>query len=135
MAVRDGAALSAWAAVVEPAEPRARALEVLASLGLGADAPLQHRLARRGGEVIGAASFLLHGRHGPRPAARGRRPRAPRRASGARSCRRLAREAMAAGARVAVVAPTPDTVAFYRLLGFVLRPWPRDRSFYLPTAR
>ena len=44
-------------------------------------------------------------------------------------------EAMAAGARVAVVDPTPDTVAFYRLLGFVLRPWPRDRSFYLPTAR
>ena len=47
----------------------------------------------------------------------------------------LAREALTAGARVAVAAPTPDTVAFYRLLGFALRPWPRDRSFYLPTAR
>ena len=60
-AVRDEAALRAWAQVVEPAEPRARAVEVLASLGLGADAPLQHRLARRDGDVVGAASFLLHG--------------------------------------------------------------------------
>ena len=133
-AVRDGAALRAWAAVVEPAEPRARALEVLASLGLGADAPLQHRLARRDGEVIGAASFLLHGE-----TVLGRQLAvvAPERRAGigralVQAC---AREAMAAGARVAVVDPTPDTVAFYRLLGFALRPWPRDRSFYLPTAR
>ena len=43
--VRDETALRAWAEVVEPAEPRARAVEVLASLGLGADAPLQHRAA------------------------------------------------------------------------------------------
>jgi hypothetical protein len=39
------------------------------------------------------------------------------------------------GARVALVGPTPDTVAFYRLLGFSLRPWPRDRSFHLPEPR
>jgi hypothetical protein len=38
-----------------------------------------------------------------------------------------------ARARVAVLAPTPDTIAFYRLLGFVLRPYVRDRSFYLPA--
>jgi GNAT superfamily N-acetyltransferase len=59
--VRDEAALRAWAQVVEPAEPRARAVEVLASLGLGPDAPLQHRLARRDGAIVGAASFFTHG--------------------------------------------------------------------------
>jgi hypothetical protein len=31
-----------------------------------------------------------------------------------------------------VLGPTPDTIAFYRLLGFVLRPALRDRAFYLP---
>ena len=121
--------------VVEPAEPRARALEVLAEprprrRRAAAASP---RASRRRGRSARRASCAR--RDGPRPAARRRRARAPRRASGARSCRRCAREALAAGARVAVVAPTPDTVAFYRLLGFALRPWPRDRSFYLPTAR
>jgi hypothetical protein len=31
-----------------------------------------------------------------------------------------------------VLGPTPDTIGFYRLLGAVLRPALRDRSFYLP---
>jgi ankyrin repeat protein/GNAT superfamily N-acetyltransferase len=133
-AVRDVAALRAWAQVVEPAEPRARAVEVLASLGLGADAPLQHRLARRDGVVVGAASFVLHG-----DTVLGRQLAvvAPERRGGigralVRAC---TREALAAGARVVVVEPTPETVAFYRLLGFALRAWPRDRSFYLPLPR
>jgi GNAT superfamily N-acetyltransferase len=43
------------------------------------------------------------------------------------------REARAAGALTAVLGPTPDTIAFYRLLGFVLRGDLRDRSFYLPS--
>jgi GNAT superfamily N-acetyltransferase len=131
IAVRDEAALRGWADVVEPAEPRARAVAVPASLGLGADAPLQHRLARRGGEVVGAASFLLHGETvlGQQLAVV-----APERRGGigralAQAC---AREAMAAGARVVLAAPTPDTVAFYRLLGFAQRAWPRDRSYHLP---
>jgi hypothetical protein len=34
-----------------------------------------------------------------------------------------------------VVAPTPDTVAFYRLLGLALRASPRDRTYYLPLTR
>jgi ankyrin repeat protein/GNAT superfamily N-acetyltransferase len=131
VAVRDDGALRAWAGVVEPAEPRALAVEVLASLGLGADAPLQHRLARRDGAVVGAASFLLHGETvlGQQLAVV-----APERRGGIGRAlvQAAAREALAAGARVAVVAPTPDTVGFYRLLGFALRPWPRDRSFYLP---
>jgi ankyrin repeat protein/GNAT superfamily N-acetyltransferase len=132
--VRDAAALRAWAALVEPAEPRARAVEVLASLGLGPDAPLQHRLARRGGVDVGAASYLLHADTvlGQQLAVA-----APERRAGVGRAlvQACAREALAAGARVALAAPTPDTVAFYRLLGFALRPWPRDRSFYLPTDR
>jgi hypothetical protein len=43
-----------------------------------------------------------------------------------------AREALAVGARVAVLGPTPETIAFHRLLGAVLRPALRNRAFYLP---
>jgi ankyrin repeat protein/GNAT superfamily N-acetyltransferase len=132
--VRDEAALRAWAQVVEPAEPRARAVEVLASLGLGAEARLQHRLARRDGVVVGAASFFAHGDTvlGQRLAVAANERRAGIGRALAQAC---AREALAAGAHVAVVEPTPDTVAFYRLLGFALRAWPRDRSFRLPLPR
>ena len=132
--VRDEAALRAWTQVVEPAEPRARAVEVLASLGLGADAPLQHHLARRDGVVVGAASFLLHGDTvlGQQLAVVAIERRAGIGRALVQAC---AREALTVGARVGVVEPTPDTVAFYRLLGFALRAWPRDRSFYLPLPR
>jgi predicted N-acetyltransferase YhbS len=44
----------------------------------------------------------------------------------------IGREARAAGARTIVLGPTPDTIAFYRLLGGVLCPALRDRVFYLP---
>jgi GNAT superfamily N-acetyltransferase len=132
--VRDEAALRAWAQVVEPAEPRAHAVEVLASLGLGAQAPLQHRLALRDGVVVGAASFFAHGDTvlGQHLTVAATERRAGIGRALAQAC---AREALAAGARVAVVEPTPDTVAFHRLLGFALRAWPRDRSFYLPLPR
>ena len=40
---------------------------------------------------------------------------------------------LAGGAAAAVLGPTPDTIAFYRLIGFVLRGYVRDRSFYLPS--
>ena len=125
---------AAWAQVVEPAEPRTRAVEVLASLGLGAQAPLQHRLALRDGVVMGAASFFAHGETvlGQHLAVAATERRAGIGRALAQAC---AREALAAGARVAVVEPTPDTVAFHRLLGFALRAWPRDRSFYLPLRR
>ena len=132
--VRGAQTLHAWAQVGEPAEPQARAVEVLRSLGLGHDAPLQHRIARRDGAVVGAASFLLDGDTvlGQLLAVL-----APERRGGVGRAlvQACAREALAAGARVAVVAPTPDTVAFYQLLGFALRAWPRDRSFYLPLPR
>jgi GNAT superfamily N-acetyltransferase len=130
-AVRDEAALAAWADVVEPADPRARAVAVLASLGLGPDAPLQHRLARRNREVVGAASFLRDGDTvlGQQLAVVALQRRGGIGRTLVHAC---AREALAAGARVAVVGPTPDTVAFYRLLGFALRAWPRDRTYYVP---
>ena len=133
-AVRDAQTLHAWAQVSETAEPQARAIDVLRSLGLGHDAPLQHRIARRDGAVVGAASFLLDDDTvlGQQLAVL-----APERRGGVGRAlvQACAREALAAGARVAVVEPTPDTVAFYRLLGFAVRAWPRDRSFYLPLPR
>jgi GNAT superfamily N-acetyltransferase len=134
VAVRDEATLRAWAQVVEPAEPRARAVEMLAGLGLGAQAPLQHRLALRDAVVVGAASFFAHGDTvlGQHLAVAANERRAGIGRALARAC---AREALTAGARVAVVEPTPETVGFYRLLGFGLRAWPRDRSFYLPLPR
>jgi GNAT superfamily N-acetyltransferase len=134
VAVRDDAALRAWAQVVEPAEPRDRAVDVLASLGLGAQSPLQHRLALRDGVVVGAASFFAHGDTvlGQHLAVVATERRAGIGRALAHAC---AREALAAGARVAVVEPTPDTVAFHQLLGFALRGWPRDRSFCLPLPR
>jgi ankyrin repeat protein/GNAT superfamily N-acetyltransferase len=132
--VRDEAALRAWAQLVQPAEPRARATQVQASLGLGAEAPLQHRVARRGGVVVGAASFLAHGDTvlGQHLAVAATERRAGIGRALVQAC---AREALAGSARVAVVEPTPDTVAFYRLLGFALRAWPRDRAFHLPAGR
>jgi ankyrin repeat protein/GNAT superfamily N-acetyltransferase len=134
VAVRDEEGLAAWREVAgqclfDDADERAR---LLASLGLGPEAPVQHRLAMRHGHPIGAATFLLHGEtvFGQHLGVL-----APERRGGVG--RALAahalREARAAGATVAVLGPTPDTVAFYRLLGFVLRPCLRDRSFYLPS--
>ncbi|HEX7299006.1 MAG TPA: GNAT family N-acetyltransferase [Solirubrobacteraceae bacterium] len=138
-AVRDEAALAEWMAVAADAvldasdEELARRAAVVASLGLAADAPLQLRLARRDRRAVGAASFFVHGevvlgQHvGVLAAER-------RGGVGRALVQAVAREARTAGARVAVLGPTPDTVAFYRLLGGVLRPALRDRCFYLPLA-
>jgi ankyrin repeat protein/GNAT superfamily N-acetyltransferase len=133
VAVREGATLAAWRDVAQGslfADADERAL-LLDSLGLGADAPVQHRVAMRDGRAIAVASFFLHGdtvlgQHvGVLPAER-------RSGVGRALVQSVAREARAAGARTAVLGPTPDTIAFYRLLGGVLRPALRDRCFYLP---
>jgi hypothetical protein len=136
-AVRDEAALAEWMAVAGEAALDASAAErerraaIVASLGLGADAPLQLRLARRDGRAIGIASFFLDGE-----TALGRHlgVLAAERCGGvgralSHAC---ARDARAAGARVVVLGPTPETIAFHRLLGAVLRPALSDRAFYLP---
>jgi GNAT superfamily N-acetyltransferase len=131
--VREAATLAAWrdvaqACLFEDADDRARLLD---SLGLGEDAPVQHRVAMRDGRAIGAASYLLHGdsvlgQHvGVLPAER-------RSGVGRALVQSIAREARATGARTVVLGPTPDTIAFYRLLGGVLRPAVRDGCFYLP---
>jgi ankyrin repeat protein/GNAT superfamily N-acetyltransferase len=132
-AVRDAATLAAWRDVAreclfDDADDRARVLE---SMGLGEDAPVQHRVAMRDGRAVGAASFLLDGEtvYGQHlgvlaPERRGGIGRA--------LAEHALREARAAHAKVAVLGPTPDTIAFHRLLGFVLRPHLRDRSFHLP---
>jgi ankyrin repeat protein/GNAT superfamily N-acetyltransferase len=131
--VREAATLAAWrdvaqACLFDDADERARLLE---SLGLGEDAPVQHRVAMRDGRAIGAASFFLHG-----DAVLGQHVGvlAPERRSGVGRAlvQTIGREARAAGARTIVLGPTPDTIAFYRLLGGVLCPALRDRVFYLP---
>jgi ankyrin repeat protein len=108
-----------------------RRAAVIASLGFNAGAPLQLRIARRAGRAVGIASFFLHdetvlGQH--------LGVLAPERRAGVGRALVLAcaRDARAAGARFAVLGPTPDTIAFHRLLGAVLRPALRDRLFYLP---
>jgi GNAT superfamily N-acetyltransferase len=135
--VRDERALVEWMAVAgaatlgAPPEQLERRAAVIASLGLGPEAPLQLRIARRDGRAIGIASFFVDGEtvlgHHLGVLAEERLAGVGRALALA-----AARDARAAGARVAVLGPTPDTIAFYRLLGFVLRPALRDRAFYLP---
>jgi GNAT superfamily N-acetyltransferase len=134
VAVRDRATLATWrdvaaACLFDDADERARLLE---SLGLNEDAPVQHRVALRDGQPVGAATVFLHGEtvYGQHLGVL-----APERRAGigrALAEHALA-EARAAGATTAVLGPTPDTIAFYRLLGFVLRPDLSDRRFYLPS--
>jgi hypothetical protein len=110
-----------------------RRAAVIASLGFGPDAPLQLRIARRAGRAVGIASFFLYGetvlgRHLGVPAVERRQ------GVGRALAQACASDARAAGARLAVLGPTPDTIAFYRLLGAVLRPALRDRSFLFAVA-
>ena len=95
--------------------------------------PLQHCIALRDGEPVGFARWMLH-----HDVAYGLnlevQPTAQRQGIGGALLRHGLREAHEAGARAAVLGPTPATIAFYRLFGFDLRPSLRERSFYLPTS-
>jgi GNAT superfamily N-acetyltransferase len=88
-------------------------------------------VALRDGEPVGAARWMLH-----RDVVYGLDLEVPptlrHQGIGAALLRHGLRQAHAAGARAAVLAPTPDTIAFYRLFGFELRPYLQERSFYLP---
>jgi GNAT superfamily N-acetyltransferase len=91
----------------------------------------QLRIARRDGRAIGVASFFVDrevvlGQHV------GVLAQERRGGVGRALVQACARDARAAGARVAVLGPTPETIGFYRLLGAVLRPALRDRTYYLP---
>lgn len=110
-------------------EELARRAEIIASLG--ADGPMALLIARRSGGAIGAASFFAHGETvlGQHLGVLAEERRA---GVGRALVHAAARDARAMGARFAVVGPTPDTIAFYRLLGAVLRAALRDRAFHLP---
>jgi GNAT superfamily N-acetyltransferase len=110
-------------------EELARREEIIASLG--ADGPMALWIARRNGRAIGAASFFVHGETvlGQHIGVLAEERRA---GVGRALVHAAARDARATGARFAVLGPTPDTIAFYRLLGAVLRAALRDRAFYLP---
>jgi len=135
VAVEDAAGFEAWSHAaqacrfIDPGAQRARWAAVLASLP--PDGPLRHRLALRDGAVAGFASYLVHGETalglhvGVLPAQR-------RAGVGAALLVHVADEARRAGARVAVLGPTPETIPIYRGLGFVLRPALTHRSYYLP---
>lgn len=128
--VRDEPALAEWMRVagqttIDGDDPElARRAAVIASLGLHEDAPLQLRLARRDGQTIGIVSWFVHGDvalgHHLGVLAHERRGGVGRAL------------AQAVGARTIIVAPTPDAIGFYRLLGCVLRQALRDRTFYVP---
>jgi hypothetical protein len=97
------------------------------------------RARREANGLLRAARDRPRARVAELAGARGRhatRDRGDERARGGRAvrpARALAQRMLAdSGCRHAIVAPTPDTVPFWRLLGFVLRPWPADRTFYLP---
>ena len=88
-------------------------------------------LARRSGRAVGMASAFTHGSTvlvldlAVLPAER-------RRGVGRGLLSRAVGDAAAAGAATAVLGPTPESIAFYRALGFTLEPALRDRVFYLP---
>ena len=92
---------------------------------------LRHVVALRDGAPAGTARWMIHGDvvYGLNLEVE---PTARRQGIGGALMRHGLREAYAAGARAAVLGPTPDTIAFHRLFGFELRPYLRDRSFYLP---
>jgi GNAT superfamily N-acetyltransferase len=117
------------AAALAPFYDEPRHLEVLASLG--AAGAVQFRVALRDGRPAGVVAWMVHGATlyglNLEVAAPMRRQ-----GIGAALLRRALREGHAAGARAAVLAPTPETIAFYRLFGFELRPYVQERSFYLP---
>jgi GNAT superfamily N-acetyltransferase len=123
--VRTPALLAAAFRIVDDDE---RQIAVLASLDLGLAAPVQHRVALRAGHAAGAATTLLHGDtlYGLHLAVA---PEHRRAGIGGALITHVLRET---GAHTAVLAPTPQTIAFYRSVGFALRPSLRERSFYLP---
>jgi GNAT superfamily N-acetyltransferase len=134
-AVRDEAglreALSFASRLDDDPRQRERELALLASLGLGADRPLQHRAALRQGRAVGVASAFATGSTllltelGVAAAER-------RAGIGRALVLDALREGARAGCSVALLGPTPATVPFYEALGFSLVRDLPDRSFYVP---
>ncbi len=128
--VRDLAGLDAWLAVAaacdwfEDGGERERRRAILAGIGLGPDAPVQHSIVRGAAFVtwmeVGRVLSVLH-----LAVVRERRRQGLGRGL-------LAHAVSAAPACTRVVlGPTPDSIAFYERLGFTLVRFPRERTFYL----
>jgi GNAT superfamily N-acetyltransferase len=104
---------------------------LVASLGVDADAPLRHWIARLDGRAVGLVSVFVAGQTllgvtlevAPEHRLRG---------IGRALVGQALREGRAAGCTVAILAPTPASVPFYAGLGFTLERTPPDRSYYLP---
>ena len=126
--VADAALLRAGAALL--GEPwTGRWADVVAALGFAG--PLRHRLAVRDAAPVGMVTFLVHARtllvqqlHVAPAERRG----------GIGHALVSAILAEPHGAETVVLGPTPDSAAFYRLLGLVQRPSPPDRVLYLPQS-
>jgi hypothetical protein len=130
--VDDRAGLERWLDVAEACEAdsgdRERRLAAWAGLGFGGARPLRHVVALRDGEPVGVACAFVW-EDTVELLELGVVPTARRQGVG----RDLALQVLGGtGCRWAVAAPTPWSVPFWRLLGFVLRPWPVDRTYYLP---
>jgi GNAT superfamily N-acetyltransferase len=121
--VRDSDTLAAALAIIDD---DARWIEVLASLDL--HGPLEHRVALQNQQPVGAATFLNHDDtlYGLHLAVI---PHARRSGIGSALMHHVLHHT---SARAAVLAPTPETVPFYRRFGFELRPYLHERAFYLP---
>jgi ribosomal protein S18 acetylase RimI-like enzyme len=123
--VADASALAAWMDVWGTLDdgPRAPRERLYASLGLGAERPLQLYLARLDGEPA-AVSQLFLGRAAAGLYCVTTRPDARRRGVGTAVVLAALRAARARGYEVAVLGPTPESRAMYARLGFALHASP-----------
>jgi predicted N-acetyltransferase YhbS len=92
---------------------------------------VEQRVARRDGREVGSVTWMLDGEtlYGLDLEVDAT---LRRQGIGGALVRRALNEGHAAGARAAVLGPTRETIAFYRLFGFELRAYLQERSFYLP---
>ena len=100
------------------------------ALGVRVVEQRERAVAHRGDEVVGHVTWFLHGTTlylldlevAPEQRRQG-------------IGRTLLAHALRAEAEHVVLGPTPDSLAFFRRLGFTLQGWPPGRSFYLPVPR
>jgi ankyrin repeat protein/GNAT superfamily N-acetyltransferase len=113
----------------EPADAEEyRAVALAAGFGTGSRAPLQMFAARRDGQPVGIVSTFTHADTAV-VLDLAVLPEHRRQGIG----RALLARALELDVTHVVLGPTPESIPFYRRLGFELRPALRDRCYYLPT--